>query len=999
MIDRYDHPTPYFWLSPITVLMALVLGALLLFQQELSAELAWDWLGREADDVLIWWLLSSLAGLAAWPLLARLLPDLPSRGYAVARAAGLMLVGFIFWFAGSLGLWTNTPGAIVLAWLLVLGAAAYVWRISPPETRPNAREWWQKHWTFVLVIEILFVAMLFGWALFRAHQPEISSTEKPMEFMFISSIRQSEIFPPQDAWLAGYSISYYYFGYVITAGLADLAGMNTGTAFGLIGPLLFALTGIGIVGLIYDLVRARGPLGRWLGGGRHAGIWFGILGLVLMLLMGNLGTFLIEMPWNGRGFMASSASMDYFEFWDMPERSRLAIDTTPGMPGGIRTWDRDGLTEPGEELDLERYILIPDENRDGIPDWEQADLARDFTDWRFFWWFNYSRVISDTDLPAPGAEKGVNSGINPIVEMPVFSFILSDIHPHVLALPFSLLALTLAAGLAFRQTNLPGWGYILLAIWVGGMIFMNSWDAIYLPFLFGAEVLRRLMRNRQGVLHPGDLWGALRFALIISVLSLVFYLPWLLSFTSQADGILFNVLWPTLPQQWFLHFGTFFVIMLPFLALELWWGRRTVRWWIIYAGFPLLFIITALVPFGGVLLYHGVCQQHDGSAEPGAIVRAACNAERVTYAGERFDTPETRDDFWQTLLARRARSFPNHAVILLGITMIVARLFGRPYELVTPASAEVGAPKHLPYHPASGFALLTLGAGFVLLMTPELVFLNDNFDVRANTIFKLYYQVWLLFSVAAAYGAYAVLSGLNHLWEARQHATEEAQDKMTMFYPFPPRAGWRLVYVTVMILFLLMGLVYPYYATRARALEESGRYAARERPLDDERPLTLDGRATAVSQDELDVILCIERLVGDDDVVIAEAPFNGGYNSRYSRVGMLTGIPIPLGWINHQRQWRGATYDTVTEALFSEDGVLLESREMLIDRFYRTEDWDTVRDIAERYGLDYVMVGGAEADRYGDDLPGLSKFAARYTPVCSAGDVAIYPLEFADPEA
>ncbi len=47
----------------------------------------------------------------------------------------------------------------------------------------------------------------------RAHNPEIYSTEKPMEIMFINSIRASETFPPHDAWLAGYAISYYYFGY------------------------------------------------------------------------------------------------------------------------------------------------------------------------------------------------------------------------------------------------------------------------------------------------------------------------------------------------------------------------------------------------------------------------------------------------------------------------------------------------------------------------------------------------------------------------------------------------------------------------------------------------------------------------------------------------------------------------------------------------------------------------------------------------------------------
>ena len=44
-----------------------------------------------------------------------------------------------------------------------------------------------------------------------------------MELMFIDSILRSPSFPPHDAWLSGYAISYYYFGYVLTAMLAKLS--------------------------------------------------------------------------------------------------------------------------------------------------------------------------------------------------------------------------------------------------------------------------------------------------------------------------------------------------------------------------------------------------------------------------------------------------------------------------------------------------------------------------------------------------------------------------------------------------------------------------------------------------------------------------------------------------------------------------------------------------------------------------------------------------------
>ena len=38
-------------------------------------------------------------------------------------------------------------------------------------------------------------AALAGWAIFRAHNPDVNSTEKPMEFAFLNAIRRSPSFP------------------------------------------------------------------------------------------------------------------------------------------------------------------------------------------------------------------------------------------------------------------------------------------------------------------------------------------------------------------------------------------------------------------------------------------------------------------------------------------------------------------------------------------------------------------------------------------------------------------------------------------------------------------------------------------------------------------------------------------------------------------------------------------------------------------------------------
>lgn len=62
-----------------------------------------DWIAREGWILLSWWLLVTAAGVAVMPLCMRLLSGLPDKGYTLARAIGLLLVGYVFWALAVLG--------------------------------------------------------------------------------------------------------------------------------------------------------------------------------------------------------------------------------------------------------------------------------------------------------------------------------------------------------------------------------------------------------------------------------------------------------------------------------------------------------------------------------------------------------------------------------------------------------------------------------------------------------------------------------------------------------------------------------------------------------------------------------------------------------------------------------------------------------------------------------------------------------------------------------
>jgi YYY domain-containing protein len=289
---------------------------------------SWDW---EAGmmHVLSWWLAVEVIGLAALPLAWRLFRNLPDRGYALAKPLGLLLTCYLFWLSGSLGLLANTRAAILLCILIVAGGSALIsLKSGSPsvddtghEGRPTSGglvQFLRDNVRLVVANEVLLAAALGVWALVRAYNPEISGTEKPMDFAFLNAILRSEYFPPLDPWLSGFAISYYYFGYMIVAMLTRLAGVPSEVAFNLAIALLFALTANGAFSLTYNLV-ARHREGE--GGGTAVPMGFGALGAVFVAVMGNLEGALEVLHTRGLGS---------FSFWEWIDVKNLASAPVSG---------------------------------------------------------------------------------------------------------------------------------------------------------------------------------------------------------------------------------------------------------------------------------------------------------------------------------------------------------------------------------------------------------------------------------------------------------------------------------------------------------------------------------------------------------------------------------------------------------------------------------------------------------------------------------------------
>lgn len=777
--------------------------------------------------VALWWLAVQVVALAALPITMRLLRFLPDRGLGLARPVGLLLVSYAFWLLATLGFLQNTTASVVAVVVALAVASALVWRREGREALRTLR----RRGRDLLIPETLFLAGLAGWAFFRAHNPEIAYTEKPMEFGFLNAILRSPAFPPRDPWLSGFAISYYYLGYVVMAVLTRLTGLPSAVTFNLTGATLFALTLSGAYSLVWNMVQAhRERAATRAGGGESpelpgsAGARLaGLLGGLFVALMGNLeGVFEIVRA-NGWGSQALWRWLDV-----------RGLGQTPPST----TW-------------------YPDDG---------------------WWWWRASRVIHDRDP--------LGNSMEVIDEFPFFSFLLGDNHPHVLALPFILLALGLALNVLLSrpdggeprswlgrltaglwegwELDVPLWGLFL-----GALAFLNTWDY---PIYLGILVLAYAARRRA--LRAGEGWGWLSdgatLALVLGGLGVALYLPFYLGFRSQAGGLgLVDV--RTRPHQYLLMFGTQIVLVMGFLAAV---GARALRG-------------TRRVPPLGIAL-------------GGAMALAAVAALALG---------------WWTA---------GGVLALAGVAgaLLVWAAEARDGDAGTASPVEGIAARGSLGSPALVLALLMVLAGLLLTAAVEVVFLRDTFGTRMNTVFKFYYQGWVLLSLAGAYGVYHVL--------AAQPAGAAPEDALAR--------GLRSAWVVGAAALVLAGSSYTVAATVSKA------GAFRGEP-------TLDGtayvaRARPHEQEAIDWL----RESAGRDAVILEAP--GEQYTEYNWISAATGIPTVLGWAGHEAQWRGS---------YEEPAL----REPAIATVYGGGDPASVAGVLEEYGIDYVVVGPNERAKYG----------------------------------
>ena len=852
---------------------------------------------NDVVNFLSWYVAIQLIGSFTFPIAFRFFPRLASKGYAFSKPLGLLLWGYLFWLLCSLGVLQNNLGGEILALVLLILLSILFLR---KDGLREIGQWIRNNWKTIVVVEIVFFVFFVLWAVVRAATPEISGTEKPMELAFINSILASPGFPPQDPWLSGYAISYYYFGYVLIAMLIRLTGVLSGVGYNLTSALWFGLTAAASFGLVFDLVafwkrgKEQGSKTIFSETSKALARWSGILGSLFVLVVSNIEG-LLEVLHSGGVFWYKAADGTYTSgFWNW-----LAIQDLNVAPISPFNW---------------------------IPS-------------RYLVWWRASRVLQDL--------TATNVRIEIIDEFPFFSYLLSDLHPHLLAMPFDLMAIGICLNLFISGAEgawpdwqimnwFKKWEFWLTALALGSMVFFNTWDFPIYVGLFSLVLI--YLKIKQIGWSGQRIIDFLLAGLTYGVIGAVFFFPFFLTFKSQAGGILPSLEYMTRGVHFWVMFAPLLIPIFVWL-IYLWKRTKGKQKWSQGLKFSLILVtgLWLLSSVFGMLLFTAfpLGSQLSGSAN---VVLSGIGAKLVE-AGKAFNNLHGTADGASIIMLSLTRRLtaPGTWVTL---TILLALIWGiltntvRKEPPVSPAEPEIIEATDTDLK-AEHFVLFLVLAGVGLTLFPEDFYLRDLFGNRMNTIFKFYFQTWMLWGIAAAFAT-------TILWHELRK--------------------WRHTLFTILwVLVIGAALVYPC----VMLLNKTNSFKPQQ--------WTLDGNAY-IQVYHPDEYLAMNWLKSQPMGVVAEAV--GGSYTEYARVSEQTGFPTVLGWPFHEYQWRGG---------YTEVG----NREQDIKTLYETNDWIQADTIIAEYNIRYIYVGYLENSSYHVSS---SKFDQNLQVVYQNQSVTIYEV-------
>lgn len=216
---------------------------------------------------------------------------------------------------------------------------------------------------------------------------------------------------------------------------------------------------------------------------------------------------------------------------------------------------------------------------------------------------------------------------------------------------------------------------------------------------------------------------------------------------------------------------------------------------------------------------------------------------------------------------------------------------------------------------ADYFILMLFAYGTLLIAIPEFAYAKDIYPAhfRANTMFKLGYQAFMMMGLASAYTFVSFKASMQK-----------------------ERKALGIIYFVLAVPLFLLVAIYPSFAINS--------YYGN-------KPTTsLDGTQwlSVTFPENAEIVQFFNTSVKGQPIIL-EA--QGDSYTDYNVISAYTGLPTVAGWWVHEWLWRGSS-DVV--------GSIIPD----IQNIYQGADRATTAALLKKYGVEYVVVGPNEREKY-----------------------------------
>ena len=235
-----------------------------------------------------------------------------------------------------------------------------------------------------------------------------------------------------------------------------------------------------------------------------------------------------------------------------------------------------------------------------------------------------------------------------------------------------------------------------------------------------------------------------------------------------------------------------------------------------------------------------------------------------------------------------------------------------------------------------GLVLVLCAIGLIFI--PEFVYVRDIYEKtapRANTMFKLTYQVYIMFGIMMAY--ILVFFTVNRI----KRCNGADSTVMCKGLLRCPRLQSLTGIIAILVLISTCGYLENAITHWFTGFPKRNAYQ------------TLNATnylETAISDDAAAIRWLNDNVEGQP--IILEAS-GDSYQDYDNRVSAMTGLPTVLGWYVHEWLWRN---DLEEENQRKED----------VQTIYTSSNADQIKSLIEKYKISYLFIGSCEYEKYGE---------------------------------